>query len=288
MRKIVFFIFMLMSQGKVIGADCKNIAIDEWCSNPIILEKKTYTVVYKGVQNRTVNSFKIIDKKNNALFSWGDPTTEVQLMKDSDNEINVFKLRGKDGEGLIIYYSFYPTTDKAHPFCQVLGMINGRLAPFSNIMKMDQGSFDGNEGKHGEIQLLDGDIITGTAWPWHSYFGIIVPMKVDFLRGTVKPAVNSGLFKVWYDPGQLLPPSEPYDEELQIYPQPDDKTEPQRIIGRDIKTIKILGSHAGIIVRDEREYSTIVPEKVFLKVKVNNIEGYISDKFRVLGLHSLD
>ncbi len=191
----------------------------------------------------------------------------------STNIEGAFKLEGKSGEGLIIYFDSGPTAPSAGKSFQIFGLEKGNIKPLSLPITV-YGNFEQLPKKKSDqvLKLLDGDLIKAKVWK--GLIGVVVPLLVDLKRLTIVPLNNNGIFDIYLGSD----PDKPYKLPRSFYRDHNLNAKIEKIDilkGTDVHFLKAFAD-----VRLKQDWAPVLDVDVsnlWLKVKINGQEGWLND-----------
>ncbi|MEK7405381.1 MAG: hypothetical protein AAB225_09755 [Acidobacteriota bacterium] len=178
--------------------------------------------------------------------------------------------RAIGGRGLLLTYSFLPSAPLGGDSWQVLGMIGGRLVPFSKPI-----------GVYGTLRRAGEDALEFGVWTTN--FFVIVPVALDWDKGRLIPPLAGRQFGV---EAERRPPEEA--AEIRLFPRPG-AAAAARVAVRKDSAVEFLAAQATLRWEEqEEEIGLDVSEEVWLKVCVDGKEGWMQGEadFHAIGLPS--
>lgn len=250
---------------------------------PFIVHDRELTVLlsYKkssrdGVENdRTVEGFEVRDERNRLYHqeSFGTPGLRGESGSfEAKIGVKVFKIEGKNGEGLIFYYDIRANDLPAAAF-QVFGLQDEQLAPLSAVIGVD-GAIDPapNGGSENTLRLLPGDLIQV-----HQRTGPLllrIPFAVDFQKSNLRLVQSSGLFD-FEPPGQ----SPPEPGKLQFFSGVEPGAKEETVDLKGTEEIKLTGAYAEVRVKDDPVWNRpLEVSNLWLMVAIGKKEGWVTGK----------
>ena len=139
--------------------------------------------------NETVSEVRVQDEAGTIHFErtlpykvWGDRFEETTA-------VHAEILRGRGGTGLLLTYGVIPSAPLEGQSWQVLGVFNGKLVPFSEPISTSgdlAGQASGDVRNTTWDEGLKADLLDFRIWTGN--FFVIVPLRVDWTMGSVRPA----------------------------------------------------------------------------------------------------
>ncbi len=247
---------------------------------PFYFDQKRLFVTYDYSDSIRGYLFEIKDEAGVSYYNQLHPSSD-----DSFYDVTgAFKLEGKSGFGLIIFYDLEPNAPPCGPEFQVFGMKNGILTKLSESIIVCGNVEDLPEGdKTGTLRLLDGDIIKAEVWK--DMFGIIVPFKIDFQNMTIAPAVEDGVFGINLPDDQLESIDTWSTYTFTVFSDHNRNSKVEELVADENHKIEIPDVYAKIKLEKAGSHQLeIVITDVWVHVKVDDNEGWIS---HINELHNL-
>ncbi len=241
---------------------------------------------------RVIATYKYSDEEKGDKFEIKDETG-ISYYKETfhnNNESyysveNVFKLEGKSGEGIIVFYDLGPNAPPCGPEFQILGMKDGSLRELSpRIIVCGQFEKLPVGKSSGALKLLDDDLVKVEVWK--TMFGIRIPFKVDFQKMTFAPLMTQGVFEINIHES-VGPLKNAESESISLYADHIRNSKAESIVVTEIKKIDFISSYADVRLEQvSRSQLDIKIANIWLKVRVNDREGWVNDlnDFYMLGL----
>ncbi len=302
-----FFVFIISCSGIYLGCEKKTSKIEvaqtQGATNSQTKQFVTPNTSVPGQSGKKFGPFDIGHKHITVTYDYGDAitgdsleikdATGVSYLKETyhnDGESsytveNAFKVEGKSGEGIIIFYDLEPNAPPCGPEFQIFGMEGGSLKSLSSSIivcgqfeKLPEGT------PSGVLKLLDGDLIKVEVWK--GFFGIRIPFKVDFQKMTIAPLMARGVFDINI-PHSIDSIDTSEGNEISFYPDHTGNSIPEVISASEIKKVEFIGSYADVHLEQvSKSQLDIKITNIWLKVKVNGREGWVNDTndFYILGL----
>jgi hypothetical protein len=248
---------------------------------PFEIDDQNFTVVLDITKQRgyaaEYNGFDIKDENGLSHYK--------QALESRDVE-GVFKLEGKSGEGLIFYYNEERHAPHGEKSFQIFGVEKGKVKPLSEPVKVHgQMQILPKGNTAGSFKLFDGDVLTLEIWK--DFFGVIIPLEVDFKKLTVKPLKQEADFDIIASPGQ---PHTSFQKPVKLYKDHDMSAKVEKIAAAGLAKIRFLNAFGKVQLerRGGGQMLDIDVSNVWLKVAINEKEGWVNDleDFFRLGLKS--
>ncbi|HAS55243.1 MAG TPA: hypothetical protein DCS42_14535 [Nitrospiraceae bacterium] len=248
---------------------------------PFNIGQKRFFLTYHYVGPTTGALLEIKDQSGVSFFKEAHHISHDSLL---DVE-GAFKLEGRNGEGIIVYYDAGPNAPPCGPAFQIFSLARDSFKPLSTRISFC-GHFEKlSEGAPDEIVMLpDGNILN--VGVWSDSFGIRIPLKVDFQKMTITPSVSQGIFDIDI-PYSVEPINTFSGHELTIYGAHSRNAKNVSIGAAEIHTIEFVKAYAEVQLTIVSESQlNIQLSNEWLKVKVNGHEGWVNgtNDYRLLGL----
>ncbi len=251
---------------------------------PFEIGKKRFVVIEDVIERAgnviSCNSFEIKDDAGTSFYR-----KELGPSEDSSTVIEgIFKLEGKSGEGLILYFDLAPNAPPAGTSFQIFGVVKGKLKLLSEPINVYGQIESSPKGKsEGSKKLFDGDVINVEIWK--DFFGVFVPLAVDLKKLTITPLIKEGIFNISTTPGQ---PHTSFEIPVKLYENHDVNANKEIIAAKEVKKVEFFKAHASVQLENQNSDSplNIYVSNLWLKVRVNGKEGWVNDleDFFTLGL----
>ena len=198
-------------------------------------------------------------------------------------------LKGRIGSGLLLTYGVIPSTPLGGQSWQVLGIVNRKLRPFSGPISADGELAPANTTWD---ETLKADVLNFRIWTGN--FFVIVPLRVDWTMGVVRPA-----YRCWKMTGsgpmeacRFRVEAERRPEEgltfVRLFQEADRKAGvPLHAVVKKDSVIEFLEVEASLKWEEsEGQVGLSVSEDVWLKVRIDGKEGWIhsQEDFLAVGL----
>ena len=196
-------------------------------------------------------------------------------------------LRGKGSSGLLLTYAVLPSTPLGGRSWQVLGVVKGKLVPFSPPLMLEGellGQSPGAAMNTSWDEALRVDLLNFRIWTGN--FFAIVPLEVNWDLGYVRPAYR------WVEKCRMLVEAhrQPAESEasIRIFQESDEKTgTPIQVVVKKDSAVELLWAEGHIVWEESEDRVHLSAlEDIWLKVRVDGKEGYIhtTEDFEAIGL----
>jgi hypothetical protein len=195
----------------------------------------------------------------------------------------VFKLEGKSGEGLIIYFDTEPNAPLAGKSFQIFGIEKGKVKPLSAPINVYGRMEQLPSGKStNALKLFHPDLVKVEVWK--DCFGVVIPLVVDLKKLTITPLRTEGIFdiNIGYTPDQ---PHRSIGITVKLYADHNVNAKEERIAATDVKKVEFINAYADVQFKKDK-WRDIDVSNLWLKVNINGKEGWVNDleDFFTLGL----
>lgn len=237
-------------------------------------------IIYVDSENME-NSFEIKNETGLSFYK----ESHINDSEGGTTLEGVYKLEGKSGEGLIIYFDTEPNAPHAGQSFQIFGMEKGRIKPLSSVIYLIGEVQPLQKGKsQGALRLFGDDLIKVEVWT--DFFVVVVPLVVDLQKLTIAPLKTEGIFDI----NIVNKPQAPGTENqvnITFYHDRNKDSKVQLIRYEDVKTVEFINVFAGVRLKKEHGFPLEIDvSDLWLKVKINGHEGWVNDpdSFVTLGL----
>jgi hypothetical protein len=206
-------------------------------------------------------------------------------------------LRGRLGSGLLISYGSLPSTPLGGTSWQVLGLHDGRLVPFGKPLYLEGDLLNAGDGSQpiatSEEPNLAADLLHYRVWTGN--FFAIVPLRIDWLRGSVSlawqcqkmtPRGPRPLCQVRVEADRV--PQEGDLTFVRLYDEPEDgRAAPAHVVVRRDSLVEFLAAETEVIWdEDANGVGLSVSGDIWLKLRIDDKEGWIhtQEDFTAIGL----
>ena len=245
--------------------------------------------------SETVSVIEIRDQAGKVQFQrtlpykvWGDRFEETTA-------VHAEILKGRAGSGLLLTYGFAPSTPLGGQSWQVFGVVNGKLGPFSGPISAEGdlvSQTSGNTTNTTWDEILKADVLNFRIWTGN--FFVIVPLRVDWTRGSVRPA-----YRCWKLTGsgpieacRFRVEAERAPEEgltfVRLFQGTDEKGGiPLHAVVKKDSVIEFVEAEAALKWEESSGQAGLtVSEDIWLKVRIDGKEGWIhsQEDFQAVGL----
>ncbi len=243
----------------------------------------------------TVSNVQIRDQAGKVHFQralpykvWGERFEETMA-------VHAEILKGRSGTGLLLTYGVTPSTPLGGQSWQVLGVVNGQLVPFSGPISVagDLASpTSGNAAITSWDETLKADVLNFRIWTGN--FFVMVPLRVDWTRGSVRPA-----YRCWKLTGsgpteacRFRVEAERRPEEgltfVRLFQEADEKAGiPLHAVVKKDSVVEFVEAEAALQWEESSgQVGLGVSEAIWLKVRIDGKEGWIhtQEDFQAVGL----
>jgi hypothetical protein len=243
----------------------------------------------------TVSVIEIRDEAGRVQFQRTLPYKVRGDRFEETTAVDAQTLKGKADSGLLLTYGVVPSTPLGGQSWQVFGVINGKLVPFSKPFSTDGDLSNQASGKLANTswdQVLKADVLNFRVWAGN--FFVIVPLRVDWRMGSVRPA-----YRCWKMTGsgpveacRFRVEAERAPEEgltfVRLFQEADEKVGiPLHVVVKKDSAIEFLEAEAALKWEESAEQTGLsVSENIWLKVRIDGKEGWIhsQEDFRAIGL----
>lgn len=197
----------------------------------------------------------------------------------------IFKLEGKSGQGLILFYNEQGAPPAGKSF-QIFGIKKGVLKPLSPRINVYGRIEQLPEGRSKDVlNLLNGDLLNIKVWK--GLIGVVIPLVVDFKKQTIIPLINEGVVEIYFS----ITPDQPhiaFGIPVKLYEDHNVNANRKTIAAKEVKKVVFLNAYANVQFENQSGGHTldIDVSNLWLKVKIDGIEGWVNDQedFFTLGL----
>lgn len=226
------------------------------------------------------NSFEIKEETGISYYK-----KELEPAAESYVDIEgIFKLKGKSGEGLIIYFDTEPNAPQAGKSFQIFGIKQGKVKPLSPPISV-----------YGELQplpdaksqdtkrLLDGDLIKVVQKT--DFINVVVPLVVDLQKLTIAPIRAIGMFDINISETPNAPGTE-NQIDIKFYKEHNINSKVEIINYKSVGKVKFINAYANVQLINLGVALDIDISNLWLKVIINGRAGWVhdNDSFVTLGL----
>ena len=186
-------------------------------------------------------------------------------------------LQGRQGSGVLLTYSVLPSTPLGGRSWQVLGLVQGRMKPFSKPVTLEGELVEAASAQQvraGWDSLIETDILNFRVWTGR--FFVVVPLAVKWEWGSVNSACVLSRCSWRVEAQRQAAPS---PAAVKLYPQPDGSAgEPEAVAVTPASKVEFLGAEGGVVWDETEEQVWFgVSEIVWLRVRIDGKEGWLSD-----------
>lgn len=251
---------------------------------PFEIGKKSIIVIlditeYEG-HPYLYHSFEIVDEAGVSHYK-----KELGSTPESSTAIEeVYKLEGKNGEGLIIYFDTEPNAPPAGKSFQIFGVEKGKVKPLSQPVNVYGQIQSLQKGKsQGAIRLFDDHLMKVEIWK--DFFGIVIPLAVDLKKLKIAPLITKGIFNlnIGYTPSV---PGTFNRSEIKLYENHSINSNLSMLPYQNVKKVQFIYAYADVQLDNRGD---IYVSNIWLKIKINGREGWVNDvdSFVTLGLRPM-
>jgi len=196
-------------------------------------------------------------------------------------------LIGKSGSGLLLTYRLNPSGARRSRSWQVLGVVGGKLVPFSPPVTPEGelvGQVRGSPMNTARDEALQVDVLNFRIWTGN--FFAIVPLEVNWDQGYVRPAYHLVAKCRMLVEGQRKPPES--EASVALFPESDQKPgAPVQVVVRKDSAVELLWAEGRILWEESEDRVNLSAfENIWLKVRIDGKEGYLHspENFAAIGL----
>lgn len=258
---------------------------------PFKVDDKSFTVVLKlkkipgstGSFSETVESFEIKDEKGASHFK---RSFNIEITGNEFSDIfhvGAYVIEDMVEKGIILYYSVFPTAPSSGFSCQIFSLKGGRLVPLSPPLTVYGRIYDLPPGStNSAVRLFEGNTMKFGIWT--GWFEVIVPIRV--LSGLKIAPLHYHLTYNFsaFDVKVVRTPSEE-ETFVRLFGSPSNSSIPLHVVIKEDTKVEFLLAYATISIKSEGSEGVIsVNEDPWLKVRINDKEGFVRDAEDLLAL----
>ena len=264
------------------------------------------------IQDRLLGPFALGDRSFQATLSiaklGGAETVSRVQVKDADGmvcferklpyqieggrflettSVQAALLSGKGGSGLLLTYGVIPFTPLGGRSWQVLGVVGGKLIPFSPPVALEGellGQAAGAPAHASWDEALRVDVLNFRIWTGN--FFVIVPLEVNWELGYMRPAYRLVEKCRMVVEAQRKPAGD--DSSIRLFQDSDEAAgTPAQVAVKKDSAVELLWAEGRIVWEESEDHVSLsVLEDVWLKVRIDGKEGYIhtNEDFTAIGL----
>ena len=265
----------------------------------IVLQKKRIVGAAADTEfGETVSRMEIRDQGGEVVYErefayefFGDRFLETW-------DVSARVLKGNQASGLLITYGVSPSTPLGGESWQVLGIVDGKLAPWGYPLYTEGQLINGEKAEPGEpVETsqepgLNYEVLHFRVWTGN--FFVIVPVRVNWFDGQVRAGWNcvkmtlrgpEPVCQVRVETERVPQESETF---VLLYPEPEPMgAEPEEVVVSENSKVEFLAAEANLIWdQDVEGVGLAVGEDIWLKVRIDGQEGWIhtQEDFYAIGL----
>jgi hypothetical protein len=278
----------------------------ERVAGPVAVGGRTFRVALQVKQLRgggtpdpdfseTVSLVQIRDEAGRVQFQRSLPCKVLGDRFEETTAVHAEILKGRVGSGLLLTYGVAPSTPLGGQSWQVFGVVNGELRPFSGPISADGDLASQSSGSITNAtwdETLKADVLNFRVWTGN--FFAIVPLRVDWTMGSVRPA-----YRCWKMTGsgpveacRFRIEAERRPEEgltfVRLFQETDEKVGiPLHAVIKKDSVIEFVEAEAALKWEESAgQVGLSVSEDIWLKVRVDGKEGWVhsQEDFLAVGL----
>jgi hypothetical protein len=235
----------------------------------------------------TVSSVQVKDADGTVCFERKLPYEIDGGRFEETTSVEAKPLSGKSGSGLLLTYRVNPSGSRRGRSWQVLGVVGGKLVPFSPPVTPEGellGQPPDSPMNTSRDEALQVDVLNFRIWTGN--FFAIVPLEVNWDQGYMRPAYRLVEKCRMLVEGQRKPAES--EASVALFPESDQKLgAPAQVVVRKNSTVELLWAEGRILWEEseDRVYLSAF-EDIWLKVRIDGKEGYLHspEDFAAIGL----
>lgn len=226
--------------------------------------------------SETVSRYEVRDLSGKILFVENYHSEIKTHGFDEMLTMEAYKLQGKAGEAIILFKDISPSAPASGRSFRVLGWRDNVIASFSDWLTVYGLITPLPKTEGSALSLLQGNVIEMSVWT--GAFGIVVPVTLDFLHGTLSIPEGTRVYGV--DTGEPYFYEEPGKARLFSGPSADTGITTVQVT-RESK-IEYLDARASVRLkrwegREENMIELVVEEVPWLRIRIDDKEGWVRD-----------
>jgi hypothetical protein len=243
----------------------------------------------------TVSAVRIRDEAGRAIFQRTFPCKVSGDRFEETTAVHSEILKGRSGSGLLLTYGVVPSTPLGGQSWQVFGVAGGKLRAFAGPISTEgelARQASGTPPHMAWDESLKADVLNFRVWTGN--FFIIVPLRVDWTMGSIRPA-----YRCWKIAGHGLVEACRFRVEaerrpeggltfVRLFPQAGEKAGiPLHAVIKKDSAVEFIEAEAALQWEESAEGIGLgVSEDVWLKVRIDGKEGWIhsQEDFQAVGL----
>lgn len=263
---------------------------------PLKIKNQSFTVVLHMKRVRgagpidpdlqeTVARMEIRDEAGKIQYEKSFPYQVQGASFDQTLGISARLLEGNQDTGLLVSYGWLPSAPLEGGSDQVFGMFNGKLVPFSKPLSMEGGLIEPEPPekvvKTSTEPNLQSDVLNFRVWTGN--FSVIVPVRVDWMMGQVRPAwrcmkmTSQGRRPLCQFRVEAHRVSQEEVTFVRLWPEAEEGMGiAQHVVVKKDSKVEFLAAETEQVWQEEDEQISLgVSEDVWLKVRIDGKEGWI-------------
>ncbi len=264
----------------------------ERTAGPFALHERSFQVVFHLARlpgadpEESVASLEIRDQDGAVHFERTLPYRVEGERFEETIGVEAALVQGKLGSGLLLSYGVLPSTPMGGRSWQVLGMVEGKLRPFSKPVALEGALLEKASGQPVRASwdsALGTDVLNFRVWTGR--FFVIVPLAVNWEWGYFRPAYFLTKCR-WNVEAERRPRAGP--SSVRLHPQSDEEAgEAEEVALTPGSKVEFLGAEGGIQWDESEDQIWLgVSESVWLRVRIDGKEGWLQEPedFDAVGL----
>lgn len=267
----------------------------ERTAGPFALSDRSFQVVFRLARipdatdpdfQETVSSIEIRDQDGALHFERSLPYRVEGTRFNETTGVETALVQGKQGSGLLLTYGVLPSTPTGGRTWQVLGVVEGKLRPFSKPVTLEGGLLEEASGRPIRASwdsALGTDVLNFRVWTGR--FFVIVSMAVNWEWGYFRPAYRLAKGR-WNVEAERRPRAG--QTSVKLHPQADEKAgEPEEVALTPGSKVEFLGAEGGLLWDESGDPIWLgVSEDIWLRVRIDGKEGWLHEPedFDAVGL----
>jgi len=254
----------------------------ERTAGPFALAERSFQAVLRlarlpGDVEETVASVEVRDANGTLHFQRTLPYRADGKRFEETTGVEAALVEGKKGSGILLNYAVLPSTPLGGQSWQVLGVVEGKLQPFSKPVALEGGLMEETSGKlvrPGWDSALETDVLNFRVWTGR--FFVIVPLAVNWEWGYFRPAYHLAKCRWNVEADRRAAPGQ---ATVRLLPQPGaDGGEPEEVPVTPGSKVEFLGAEGGVVWDETEEQIWLgVSEIIWLRVRIDGKEGWLRD-----------
>jgi hypothetical protein len=284
-----------------------KVTASDQTQGPFHIGDQTFTFV-KHVQSiegksseddSTVEWWDLRDAAGNPVYRRQYPVGFHDGAFDETESVGARELKASFGKGILVEGGELPSAPNGGWWVQVFGLMNGKLAPMSGVLRTD-GAFLGEQvesfkptpmlvGQH--PQAVSHDVLKFRVWTGN--VSIIYGVIIDWIQGRVRPewtcTTAQGQPAGCHYPIEASPARSNEMTFVRLFPEPESGFTPKHVVVKPDSKIEYVEAEASVswsADHDDVSFGVSDPGKVWIHVKIDGQDGWISgeEDFEAVGL----